>query len=124
MKYTLPFLCIIAITVNAQQKNPLPASQQKNFYTIRDQFYNQFDKGELRRTENEKEEPGDGILEKFHRWEWLMTTRTFPSGNLPDPAITAKERVKYQTAHPEMNTLRNSSWQPIGSAEVPGNGGG
>lgn len=124
MKYTLPFLCMIVITVNAQQKKSLPASQARNFYTIREQFYSQIDEEELRGKKNEEEEPADGMLEKFRRWEWLMTTRTFPSGNLPDPAIAAKELSKYKSAHPEISTLRNSNWEPIGTAEVPGNGGG
>ncbi len=132
MKYILLLLCAITFSVSAQQQNPSTTTQQKNFYTIRDQFYKQYSKKELKRskqpqrniTEKGDEEYEDGFLEKFHRWEWLMEQRTFPTGNLPDPSIKAKEFAKYRQVHPEMNTLRNSNWQLIGDAVVPGNGGG
>lgn len=124
MKHNLLLLCILSLTVNAQQKKSSTTFDPSNFYSIRDKFYGQFDKDDLKPSANEKEEPQDGILEKFHRWEWLMTPRTFPTGTLPDPAITSKEMAKYRQAHPEMNTMRNSNWFPIGTAVVPANGGG
>ncbi len=52
-----------------------------------------------------------------------MESRTFPSGNLPDPAITARERAAYFQAHPPSDT-RNATWSQLGTSELSANGGG
>ncbi|MEO5674303.1 MAG: T9SS type A sorting domain-containing protein [Chitinophagales bacterium] len=124
MKYLLLLIPFSILNVSAQHIKLASEPVPQNFYSIRDQFYSQFDEDELQRAESENEQGNDGILEKFHRWEWLMEQRTFPTGIMPDPAIAPKEREKYQQNHPEVNSLRNSNWQPVGTAVVPSKGGG
>src|ERR1700729_2093098 len=41
----------------------------------------------------EHEEDGNYML--FKRWEWLMHSRSYPSGKLPDPAVIEKEYQNY-----------------------------
>src|SRR4029077_9959076 len=68
----------------------------------------------------------DGLLAQFHRWEWLMRTRVDANGNLPDPFIANREYEKYKTNHPQFfgSSVRNATWEPIGTSDVPSNGGG
>jgi hypothetical protein len=55
-----------------------------------------------------------------------MRTRVDATGNLPDPTIAAKEFMKYKQSHPQFYSgdVRDIAWEPVGSDEVPSDGGG
>lgn len=75
----------------------------------------------LDHTENEL----DDLHTKFMRWYYLMQTRVDAEGRLPDPATAAREWHAYTAAHPASNgSTRAATWEPVGEATVPINGGG
>lgn len=127
---TLLLLCAGNIVIAQQQvnKNLQPKSlATNNFYSIQDNFYNHFGKPDVSslQADNESEDnQEESFYNQFKRWEYLMESRTFPSGNLPDPSMAMKEYDAYKVAHPEAFSTRSASWTPVGSAVVPGNGGG
>jgi photosystem II stability/assembly factor-like uncharacterized protein len=71
------------------------------------------------------ENEADDELAKFMRWDYLMRTRVDASGNYPDPAIIFKEfsRMNNGLSAPH-GSSRAATWEPVGTAEVPDNGGG
>jgi photosystem II stability/assembly factor-like uncharacterized protein len=99
----------------------------RNLHDIQQKFYSKYgDKSELK---TEIDNPGeeneeDSYYNEFKRWEYLMRSRTFPSGILPEPGILFKEYDKFKAAHPEAFTTRSATWTPVGTDGVPGNGGG
>ena len=104
------------------------SSPPRNLYSIQDHFYatwghkdNTTINHDLDQDEEENEE--DSYYNEFKRWEYLMQSRTYPSGNLPDPGILFQEYDRYQKSHPA-STTRSATWSPVGNAVVPGNGGG
>jgi photosystem II stability/assembly factor-like uncharacterized protein len=108
---------------------------KRNLHQIREAFYQSLGISdqdlEAYRQQSSSQKKGekentDGILSQFHRWEWLMLTRVDKQGNLPDPAIAAREFSKYKSQHPQFfdGTLRDIMWEPVGTADVPSEGGG
>jgi photosystem II stability/assembly factor-like uncharacterized protein len=141
MKISYPILFAILITIaggsyaqqNSQSGNNV--SKSRNLAEIRESFYNSLglsekDLEEYRRESSkryeESENHTDGLLAQFHRWEWLMRTRVDANGNLPDPGMAAREFVKYRNSHPQFYSggVRDISWEAVGSADVPTDGGG
>jgi hypothetical protein len=39
------------------------------------------------------------------------------------PAILFKETERYREVHPVTGSVRSASWEPVGDATVPANGG-
>lgn len=122
------FVNNIAIAQQQANKNLVPKSiTPANFYTIQENFYNHYGKRDETELQSEiagEDNEEESYYNEFKRWEYLMESRTFPSGNLPDPSIALKEYDAYKIAHPEAFSTRSASWQSVGSANVPGNGGG
>lgn len=84
-----------------------------------------YEKAEEENKVEKEEKDGDGLMQQFRRWEYLMKSRTYPSGNIPSMAIQWQEWQKYQRNHSdEFIEAGKPSWAPVGSATVPGNGGG
>lgn len=127
---TLLLLCAGNLVMAQQQvnKNLQPKSlATNNFYSIQENFYSHFGKPDISslQADNESEDnQEESFYNQFKRWEYLMESRTFPSGNLPDPSMAMKEYDAYKVAHPEAFSTRSASWTPVGAAVVPGNGGG
>src|ERR1700739_3497665 len=70
----------------------------------------------------EHEEDGNFML--FHRWEWLMEQRTYPTGVRPDPAVIEKDYQDY-LAHQKNNhkaMAATPSWTYVGNVNVPSGG--
>ncbi|MCY7408643.1 MAG: hypothetical protein LH473_00075, partial [Chitinophagales bacterium] len=135
MKTIFFFTAIIiaaSFSVSAQQINTSNTTTERNFNTIRDNFYKSLglSKKEIEKAKVSKEEKEeskkDGLLNQFHRWEYYMQTRLDANGNIPDQGIANKEFDNYKNLHPEYyNTgTRTISWEPFGNALVPTNGGG
>jgi len=73
----------------------------------------------------EHEEDGNYML--FKRWEWLMHSRSYPSGKLPDPAVIEKEYQNYlanqqNTQHTRHTAGTTASWTYVGNTTVPTGG--
>ncbi|HUM47037.1 MAG TPA: hypothetical protein PLD84_08915, partial [Chitinophagales bacterium] len=130
--FLVSFLLIVAIApvVAQQQANtglPLKSLATPNFYSIQDNFYKHYgerDANDLQEEIAGEDNEEESYYNQFKRWEYLMESRTFPTGNLPDPAIAFREYDNYKAAHPEAFSTRSATWSPVGTAVVPGNGGG
>ena len=128
--FTFFFLLITEFTIAQQQeiKNlPLHSSAPLNFYTIRENFYNHYGIPTVKQMQEElngESDEEESYYNQFKRWEYLMESRTFPTGLIPDPSIAHREFEAYKMAHPELASIRTATWEPVGSAAVPGNGGG
>jgi len=98
----------------------------RNFNNIRKNFYAEFDRLEMQGKIEKEEKNGDGLMAQFHRWEYLMKSRTFPSGNIPDGYIQWREWQRYQSTHVgEFDRLATQpEWQQVGTNVVPAYGGG
>ncbi len=101
---------------------------KQNFYQIQKQFYAHYEQLEKQGRVDKKEigEKEDGLLTQFHRWEYLMKARTFPSGNMPAPDIQWREWKRFQEANAEQfaQTSPQAAWQQVGTNTVPLLGGG
>ncbi|MBK6482953.1 MAG: T9SS type A sorting domain-containing protein [Chitinophagaceae bacterium] len=128
--FTFFFLLITEFTIAQQQeiKNlPLQSSAPLNFYTIQENFYNHYGIPTVKQMQEElngESDEEESYYNQFKRWEYLMESRTFPTGLIPDPSIAHSEFEAYKMAHPELASIRTATWEPVGSAAVPGNGGG
>jgi len=78
-----------------------------------------------------KDEEGlekDGERQIFHRLDYFMRQRTFPSGQLFDPAIIVKEYNNYKSTHQAKNLAYVADWTLLGPSQIPtsvsGNQGG
>ncbi len=99
-----------------------------NFKDIKQQFYDRYQQLEKqgrveKREDGEKE---DGLIAKFKRWEYLMHSRTFPSGNMPQPGIQFTEWKKFNEnpSNFSPNSTQAAAWEVVGNSIVPSNGGG
>lgn len=116
---------VFAQTNSTNNKWPV-MKNSPNFFDVQDAYYAHYDSivtaYELYGYEyNQK----DDLEDKFKRWEFLMQTRVDANGNYPDPAIQFKETTKYRQLHPQhYSGARSATWYPVGSAEVPDEGGG
>lgn len=124
-------MLLIAGFATAQPLQPkdqaMQSSSPLNFYSIQENFYNHYGRPteqQLKEELNGESDEEESFYNQFKRWEYLMESRTFPTGNLPDQSIIFKELDAYKAAHPESFTNRTATWAPVGSSAVPGNGGG
>lgn len=132
--FSISLLTLLLFLFNhtmAQQQantNLQPKSiEQANFYTIQDNFYSHYGEKDAASLQEEiagEDNEEESYYNQFKRWEYLMESRTFPTGKLPDPSMAFRELDNYKAAHPEAFSTRSASWEPVGNAVVPGNGGG
>jgi photosystem II stability/assembly factor-like uncharacterized protein len=108
--------------IQAQKKSNEPANLNKITKVFYAEYEKQIKDGKLEKEDKE----GDGVIQQFKRWQWLMRSRTWPSGNMPDPGIQWKEWSKLQNEHPEMMraTTPLPAWSQVGNNIVPTQGGG
>ncbi len=127
-------VCFVLFGWYATKGQP-PASDpysHRNYYKIREKFFNELGISiadwERKKAEGHAlaEEEKDGMIEHFERWSWLMRGRMDPTGRLPDMKVLAREFDRYRKAHPEhfAATVRTPTWEPVGTAQVPLDGGG
>lgn len=124
MKKNYFLFSVIALVLFAQLNAQNNKTTRPNFYTIQKKFYADYEKAEKQNLVPKPQKEADGILENFHRWEWLMQTRAYPSGNLPDPTIQWREWQKQQTDASLMSNTPQASWTQVGTNTVPSLGGG
>jgi photosystem II stability/assembly factor-like uncharacterized protein len=112
-------ISFITITANAQSAN-------RNLHNIRKKFYTEFERLERQGKIEKEEKDGDGLMQQFRRWEYLMRSRTFPSGDIPDGAIQWREWQRYQNMHATQfeRIAAQPQWQQVGTNVVPSLGGG
>jgi len=111
------FLVCLSIIVNGQIST-------RNFKEIQKKFYAEFE--HLKKQHTIQKEKTDKLLQRFHRWEYLLKSRTFPSGIMPDGDIQWREWQRYQNGHAsEFDDLTTQpKWQQVGKNIVPAYGGG
>ncbi|MEO6168989.1 MAG: hypothetical protein ABIO98_15820, partial [Chitinophagales bacterium] len=130
ISFTLSQLSVAQNVPAASSKNQLiqsgiPAQNLKTYQAAFEEYMQkQENENGGKKEESYGEEDEVEGYNQFKRWEWIMESRTFPTGNLPDPAITARERSNYLQLHPSENSTRNATWAQVGTADVPSNGGG
>lgn len=109
----------ITLTANAQTAN-------RNLNDIRKKFYAEFEQLEKQGKIEKEEKNGDGLMQQFRRWEYLMRARTFPTGNIPDGAVQWREWQEYQNTHAAQfeKNAAGPAWQQVGTNVVPSLGGG
>ncbi len=116
------FLCLNNLQGQA------PDNSAPNFKDIKKQFYLRYQQLEKegRVEKMEAGEKEDGLIAKFKRWEYLMTSRTFPSGKMPPPGIQFTEWKKFNEnpSNFNPNNTQASAWEQVGNSIVPSNGGG
>ena len=78
-----------------------------------------------------KDEDGleqDGEKQIFHCWDYFMRQRTFPTGQMFDPAILVKEYNNYRSTHQTKSIAYTANWTLLGPSTIPasisGNTGG
>lgn len=101
-------------------------AQDRNLNSIRKKFYEEFTRLGRRNQIEKEDKDGDGLMQQFRRWEYLMKSRTFPSGNIPDGSIQWREWQRYQSTHADQfeRLAALPSWQQVGTNVVPSLGGG
>lgn len=119
--FVLPFLLIFGLVT--AQKNQLPV---RNLNEISKKFYAEYERQIKAGIRQREDKQADGILKQFQRWEYLMRSRTWPSGNLPAISSQWNEWKTSQTKHPEMYAAQAAlpAWSQVGANLVPSNGGG
>src|SRR6188768_4012786 len=74
--------CCICLVTEAQN-----ITASRNLNTIRNKFYAEYERLEQRQKIETEDKDGDGLMQQFRRWEYLMKSRTYPSGKIPDGNI-------------------------------------
>ena len=110
-----------------QVKKDKPVLQNSpNYYTVRENYLNYLNSLEVESGLLGLEIESDDLRSKFNRWDYMMKTRVDENGNYPLPGILFKEYDNYLKTHPSGFAAgeRAANWTPVGTAEVPGSGGG
>jgi photosystem II stability/assembly factor-like uncharacterized protein len=101
-------------------------AQNRNLNVIRKKFYAEFERLEKQGKIEKEDKDGDGLMQQFRRWEYLMKSRTHPSGVIPDGSTQWKEWQRYQSRHADQfaGLAALPPWQQVGTNAVPSLGGG
>ena len=91
----------------AQEYVRLMENQDVSFYDIQQSFNDYWD--------NKSYEKGKG-WKQFKRWEWFMEPRVYPTGKLPNPALTYNEFVKFKN---KCVKYRNQDFCSSGNMDNP-----
>jgi len=130
---TLASIFLISLSAYSQQTGMNWLNMMKdgktNVHDVQKAFYAWY---ATHKNERDKAKGGeeDCNYTLFKRWEWLMQSRTYPTGNYPDPSVINAEYTKFITRN-NNSSLRKShdiqsaaNWTYQGNDSVPVNGGG
>lgn len=120
-KFTIISLIFLSVGIGAAAQ-----SNNRNLNDIRKKFYAAYEQLEKQGKIEKEDKAGDGLMQQFRRWEYLMRSRTNSSGILPDAGIQWREWQQYQNTHASSFAAQPAAtkWQPVGSTAVPSLGGG
>ena len=120
------YLIILGVVCSALATNGQTyMTEQPTLSTITQQFESWLEEmGTPDYPDDHVENELDGLHTKFMRWHYLMQTRTDAEGHLPHPASAARAWKQYKEMHPGAYSTRAAGWEPVGTADVPANGGG
>lgn len=133
MKYFSFLLLTFSITttlfaqISHPGKQPWPVMDDSpNYFEIREQYLEQLNAMDIESGLLGLDMKSDNLRSKFMRWDYMMMTRVDANGNFPDPYTPFRELDRYKNTHPDAFNAgtRAANWAPVGTAEVPGNGGG
>lgn len=118
---TIITTCCLYFIAEAQNINT-----NRNLNTIRKNFYKEFAHLEQEGKIEKEDKDGDGLMQQFRRWEYLMKSRSFPTGQIPDGTIQWNEWQRYQSTHANQFADIDALplWQEVGNSNVPSDGGG
>ena len=106
------------------KQNSAAMPDSPNYFTVRENYLQKLKEEEIESGLFGVENEADDDLDKFMRWDYLMSTRVDAFGNYPDPAILYKESARFMNKAQSGAGGRAATWEPIGTAERPDNGGG
>ena len=130
------FVCLLLTLLNAplifgqldlQNKRDWPAlPNSPNYYTVRENYINYLYSLEMESGLLGMDLGADDLWTKFMRWDHIMKTRVDADGNYPKPGWLFEETTRYMNSHKAFyeEGSRSAGWEPVGTAEVPGSGGG
>ena len=128
------FVCLLLTLLNAplifgqldmQHKRDWPAlPNSPNYYTVRENYINYLYSLEMESGLLGMDLGADDLWTKFMRWDHIMKTRV--DANYPKPGWLFEETTRYMNSHKAFyeEGSRSAGWEPVGTAEVPGSGGG
>lgn len=121
MKRQILTLAAFVVTIAAYSQ-----TTSRNLNTIRKKFFEEKERLEKEERLKEEDGDGDGLVQQFRRWEYLMKSRVTASGDIFDGDMQWKEWQKYQATHSEQFAamVTQPKWQQVGSSLVPSLGGG
>lgn len=125
--YALFFALLFTTIIFSQStKKQWPVlTNSPNYFEVREEYLNYINNLEIEAGLFDLDLEADDLRAKFMRWDYLMRTRVDVDGNYPDPSILFKENDLYKSTHTNINNdNRSASWEPVGTAEVPSEGGG
>jgi photosystem II stability/assembly factor-like uncharacterized protein len=111
----------------AQNWTTMMKDQNTNVHAVQKAFNKWY--SAYKKSNPEATEEKDGPYEKFKSWEWLMATRTYPSGNRPVAGTIAKQYSDYiKGSSADMHSARHNvssaaNWTYSGNDSVPEYGG-
>lgn len=130
--YILLFTFILSgITLNAQDWVKKMNDPKANFFEVQKSFQKHWKKQERKEklrsfftAERKSEEENEGLM-LYKRWEYTAKPRVYPSGDLNLLHYSGSEIEKIVT-DPFYRSAQqaNGNWQPLGSFDVPSDGGG
>ncbi len=123
--YSTLFSLLLTTTIFAQvQQNSAVMPNSPNYYEVRENYLQKLKEEEIESGLFGVENEADDDLAKFMRWDYLMRTRVDAYGNYPDPGILFKEGARFMNKNQSGAGSRAATWEPIGNADRPDNGGG
>lgn len=104
----------------------LYAQTQRTLNSVRKQFNEEFERLRREGKTGKENASGDGLMQQFRRWEYMMRSRTLPGGIIPDGSHQWNEWHKYQATHSDQfkTAVALPAWKQVGNSLVPSNGGG
>src|ERR1035438_1461100 len=120
-------LVILSTSIKAQPwMNNITDKNNPNFFEMQKAFYDYWNSKGIDNIKKKGKESEDEDLAgyyQFKRWEWFMSPRVSPTGELPNPMIAYNEYIKQQSQNTDRlksTTSITANWTPLGPFAVPG----
>jgi len=119
-------LVILGTFIKAQPwMNNIADKNNPNFFEIQKAFYDYWNSKGIdisNRHGKESEDEDMAGYYQFKRWEWFMSPRVSPNGELPNPMSAYNEFIKQQSLNSDrLKNMTNitANWTPLGPFAVP-----
>lgn len=119
-------LVILGTSIKAQPwMDNIADKNNPNFFEIQKAFYDYWNSKGIDLSKKHGKESEDKDLAgyyQFKRWEWFISPRVSPTGELPNPMSAYNEYIKQQSLNNDRVkniTNINANWTPLGPFAVP-----